>query len=390
MRYSLSAFVLICLIAFTGCESSKTALRKGDYDLAIKKSVKKLRKDPTNQKEVLVLEEAYKKAQLSDLDKINFMKKEGDPNSWEKIFNAYSRIKDRQEMIKSLPPLKVGTRTVSFEYINCDDEIIQAKQKAAEYFYVHALSLIQKGGKQNARIAYSEFEKVKQYYSDYKDIDQQLSKVSQLGLSNVLFKMKNQTRVPLPREFEEDLTKISLHELNQKWTKYYTKETKGMDYDFTILVNMKMIDVSPESVKEIHNTESREFQDGWNYALDEKGNVKKDSLGNDIKTPKTRRVSCEVIENVKKKSARIAGTVDYVNNSTGQLMKSEPIAADAFFENSSATALGDISALRPETKNKIGKPPVPFPSDFDLLLQAGTTLKSMTKDIIWRNKNLLN
>ena len=390
MRHYLSTLILLCLIAVIGCESSKTALRKGDYDGAVYKSVKKLRKNPSNQKEIPVLEEAYKKAQQSDLDKITFMKKEGNPDTWDDIFNYYLKIKNRQALVKPLPPLRVGGRTVSFEYINCDDEIIQAKQKAAEYFYAHALSLMEKGSRENARKAYYEFEKVKQYYNNYKDVDQQLSKTAQSGASNVLFKMKNQTHIPLPPQFEDDLTKISLHELNQQWVKYYTKDIKGMDYDYTILVNMKVIDVTPEAVKENHYNESKEFQDGWNYALDAKGNVKKDSAGNDIKSPKMKRISCEVIETLQKKSARISGTLDYINNQTGQLIRSEPLTADSFFENSSATAIGDLNALKPETKAKIGKKPVPFPNDFDLLLQAGTTLKNMTKDIIWRNKNLLN
>ena len=152
---------------------------------------------------------------------------------------------------------------------------------------------------------------------------------------------------------------------------------------------MKLIDVAPESVKEIQYVESKEVQDGWDYFLDNKGNVKKDSLGNDIKKPKYKTISCTVNETYQSKKAIISGSLDYINNDNNQLIKTDPITAESFFEYRSATGIGDLNALKPETKSKLGKLPVPFPSGFNMLLQAGQNLKSMVKDIIWRNKNVL-
>ncbi len=375
-------FSFILLLVF-GCAQRK--LQKGLYDEAIRISVRKLKKNPNNAKHLHIVEEAFTKANMRDNERINFLKKEGTPDIWDDIFNLYSAMKRRQSMVKSLsyiPP--------RISFTDYDEEIIQAKQKAAEYFYAHGVSLLEKGDKQSARSAYNDFVKVKNYYSDFKDVNDKISKAEALGTSYVIFKMENKANVILPKKFAEELFKISLNDLNRQWLRYHTQEQNNFDYDYTVLVNIKLIDVSPEQVKEVHSTETAEVKDGWQYVMDSKGNVMKDSLGNDIKTDKMVKVSCNIIETQQRKAARIAGSIDYLNNRTGQLIKADPITADAVFENFAAVAIGDQRALKPETKKKLGKTPVPFPPDPDLLMQAGTTLKDMVKNILNTNKNLLN
>jgi len=81
--------------------------------------------------------------------------------------------------------------------------------------------------------------------------------------------------------------------------------------------------------------------------------------------------------------------LDYINNSSGKLIKTAPVTSEAIFEHMSALAIGDISALKPETKKLIGRTPVPFPMDGDLIMQASAHLKQMVKDIMHANKGLL-
>ena len=59
------------------------------------------------------------------------------------------------------------------------------------------------------------------------------------------------------------------------------------------------------------------------------------------------------------------------------------------FEHHYTTANGDLNALKPETKKRLGGDPLPFPHDEPLILQAGDVLKKMTKDIGVRNKSFL-
>ncbi len=389
MKKIFGYILLLALVA--SCSSSSKLLNSGNYEGAINKAVKKLKSNKQNDKEIIVLEEAYQKANARNQERVTFLKKEGKPDNWDEIFSLYSKMKHQQEQVKPLLPLHIASqhRNANFVVVDYDDEIIQAKKNATEYFYAHALSLLEKNNKTDARKAHCELEKVKSFSSNYKDVDRELILAKNMGTSFVLFKMKNTTGVPLPPTFEEELTKISLTDLNSEWLQYHTNTVSGLNYDYTILVNMKNINVSPEGLKETNFSETKIIPDGFQYILDAHGNVKKDSLGNDIKQPKTKTIVCSVTETDQSKKAIIAGTLDYINNSTGQLMKTDPIASENFFEHRSLEAFGDINALTPATKAKLGNRPVPFPSGFDMLLQAGQTLKAMVRKIIYTNKNIL-
>ncbi|MBN4061851.1 MAG: hypothetical protein COA57_09970 [Flavobacteriales bacterium] len=374
--------ILLVILSLFGCAQKN--LNSGNYDAAIRKSVRKLKKKPNSQKHINILTTAWNKANGHNNDRIKFLKTEGRPSHWDEIYSLYMNLKRRQTLVKTLPSAPKG---ISFS--DYDGYIIQAKEKAAEYHYEYGNRLLKKGNREDARRAYNEFTKVKRYYEVYRDLNDMISRAEFAGASNVLFKMQNATPAQLPKQFEQELTKISLYELNRKWLKYHTQEVEGHEYDYTILVNMKVIDVSPQNVKEKHYEESKKIRDGWEYELDENGNVKKDSLGNDIKKPKFRTLTCKVIESQQTKAATIRGSLDFLNNRNGQLLKTAPIAADAFFEHISAKPLGDLRALSPETHQKTKNHPVPFPADGALILQAGTTLKKMVKGIIWENKGLL-
>lgn len=380
------AFVLLASL-MAGCVSSKKYYQRGYYDMAINKSVKKLRKKPDKQKEIQVLKESYALANQKDVEQINFLKVSGEPDIWDKIFNLNYSMKSRQDLVKTLPANIL--QAINYKYVNYDNEIIEAKKRAAEYFYAHALTLLAKNDRVAARQAYYELRKVKEYYSSYKDVDTQLQKALSLGTSNVLFKMQNLSGIPLPPDFEDELTKISLKDINREWINYDTKKVEGRFYDYSILVNIRVITVSPEQLKEVQYTESKDVQDGWQYVLDKNGNVMKDSLGNDIKVPKMKTITCNIIETQQHKSAAISGSLDYIDNRTSQLIKTDPITAQSVFENISVVPVGDVNALKPETKKKIGAKPLPFPPDPAMILQTGQILKGAIKEITDRNSNIL-
>jgi uncharacterized protein YceK len=53
-------FLFILTIILSGCGSSKKQLQKGNYDAAIQKAVKQLRKDPNDVKQIDILNQSYK------------------------------------------------------------------------------------------------------------------------------------------------------------------------------------------------------------------------------------------------------------------------------------------------------------------------------------------
>jgi len=89
-----------------GCGSSKKQLEKGNYDAAIQKAVKDLRKDPKDTKQIDILNQAYKIANEQDNERVRMLKMEGKPNSWDEIYLVY----------KALTTGSAGKNTAAFEY----------------------------------------------------------------------------------------------------------------------------------------------------------------------------------------------------------------------------------------------------------------------------------
>lgn len=387
-------FTLILTFAFTlpSCISPRKLYDHGQYDAATKAAVRKLQKGHKD-KHLVTLERSFVKANQQDIEKINFLKKQGTPDVWNEVFGIYTNMKFRQEMVRTVTPRSYRSgskRQVSFPFVNYDEEIIHAKQLSAEYYYARGAKLLANGNRRDARLAFEEFQNVKSLYRDYKDIDKQLGLAREQGTAHVFFKMENKSGAVLPQGFEAELKKMTLHELNGQWVQFDVAEQAGKSYDYTILLTLNGIAVSPDALKEVVTTETKEVPDGFQYVLDKNGNVMKDSLGNDVKIPKTKTIKCLVTEVQKHKEVSVTGVLDFYDLVNRQLVRSFPIKADSYFDNISAFAVGDFNALKPETKKKLEARPLPFPNELGMIMQSSTVLKNIAKDIIWNNHRILN
>ena len=383
MRILLSFLIIIFL--FVGCKSSSKQLERGDYDAALQKSAKKIKRNPSkNDDEVWVFNDAYNMATNRDNDAIARLKRKGDPALWGQIYRTYLKMDARQNLAISLPP--VG---IEYTEVNYTPDINNAKMKAAEYAYAKGEQLLAIDNRFEARKAHSRFLEVKSYDEHYKDVDNKLAEAKFFGTTNVYFKIVDNSQVVAPIGLIEEVQRINMDELNDVWKTYDTYVDTNKTYHYSIFLNLKLIDVSPEEVKENNYSETKEIEDGFDYELDANGNVKKDTAGNDIKIIKYKTIRCNVKELHQFKTARISGTIDYLDNYNNKLLKSEPITSDTKFEHHYAIANGDLNALKPETRRKLGVDPLPFPADEPLILQAGDVLKQMTKEIVVRNKNFL-
>ncbi len=384
-KFEYPCYILAVLILVASCASSEKLLEKGRYDDAINKAAKKLRKDPSDADELYVLKEAYKQANMFDTQEIQFLEAENRDENWLGIYLLYSQLENRQDVIRSLP----SSIRNQFTLVNYNDEIIQSKESAAEAMYQQGLDYLNRGDRWNARLAYKEFLDVTGIYPDYKDVQRLLEESRFLGTNFVLLQIENNSDVVLPEDFAAELKKISLTDLNTQWLRYETYADTAMSYDYYVVINLRQIDVSPESVNQETYTETKEIQDGMRYVLDEDGNVKKDSLGNDIRVPNMVRISAELEESIQHKEAIVGGSIDYVDLRTDQLMETEQISVNAVFEHFSAVVSGDKRALSEESKEKVGSRPVPFPTNEMMLMDAANLLKDRAKAIIYQKRDLL-
>lgn len=381
----LHVLLTLALVAF-GC-STQHYIQKAQFDTAVVKATEKIRKDWDDQQEIDYLKYAYSKANQIDKDKLAYLFESGEDNIWAEVHQRYSALHRRQEVVKTLPDQVLAE--IGYAPENYAKKISDSKKNAAEFYYQKGKDLMISKDKFQAREAYESFVKCKQYYANYKDVDQRIDEAQYVGTNHILFRMVNQSKVGLPEDFENEMLKISLKSLNQKWIDYDTKENENVFYDYYIQLTLKSIAVSPEDTRHSERVEEKEIEDGFKYVLDARGNVQKDTLGNDVKVPVYKIITCKVVETSQFKEAVINGTVDYINTVNGQLIKTHPVGATMVFDHHSAEGFGDFNALTTESRKKVEVGPLPYPPAPVMIMDAANILKENTKKIIYANKNLL-
>ena len=128
----------------------------------------------------------------------------------------------------------------------------------------------------------------------------------------------------------------------------------------------------------------KEIVDGWEYQLDEDGNVAKDSLGNDIKIDKIVLIKCRLFEFTQTKATQIIADVVYSNLNTNKILDTFTIDSEFIFENIYGRKRGDKRALTKNDRELLLAHRVPFPSNEQMVYDTGEDLKLKLKNIINR------
>lgn len=394
-RYIHFNRIITALAVFTllvaGCTSTQKLINEGNYDVAIARSVNKLQKNKTKEKHVLTLEEAYHKANKRDLDRINFLKREAASGNSVEVFRLYENIKERQNKIRPLMPLYANGQQVAFTFLDVDNELITWKREAADYLYSNAINLLEEDDKYLAREAYDQLVELNEMFPHYKDVDQRIEEAYNAGINWVLFKVVNRSPNLVPVEFETELYSLNFRTIEGKWFKIVTQpDARSNDrFDHRIDMVVDLVDVGTERQIEKVYTESKEIQDGWNYQYDENGNVMKDSSGNDIKIPKYKEISAEVTEITQTKAATFKGRMEIFDMNNSRIERTEPVNVNFIFEHCSAVVAGNKNALKPETLDKVKSRPVPFPSDFQMIMDGSQEIRPVVQNFIRRYRALL-
>jgi hypothetical protein len=383
-------FIFILTIILSGCGSSKKQLQKGNYDAAIDKAVKQLRRDPSDEKQIDILTQSYNSANAQNNERIRFLKMEGRPDSWDEIYLVYKALYDRQALVRTVTPLNANGRSVDFPYVDYMPEMVGAKRKAADFYYAHGNELMKNSTKEAYRQAFNEFVRAKDYVGDYEGIDRKIQEAKYQGMSRVFVSVQNSSIIKFPKEFEQDLLALDLPSLNSDWVEYHTQNlNNNTEYDYFVNVNIRNVAVSPDQTIQRDSVIKRDVEDGFTYVLDKKGNVMKDSLGNDIKQKKYKTLQCALVETIQSKACRIDGDVEVIQMNPNKVLKKDPIGAQSNFENISSRALGDIQALNAKQLERTKTAIVPFPSDIEMVIRCSESLKMAIRGAIQNNRRFI-
>lgn len=375
----------VLALSFLSCSSPAKILETGRYDDAIDLSVRRLA-GRAKKKEALVavLEEAFEKVTLRDMDRAAQLKESGRPEDWEQVYAIYRNVERRQEKIAPLLPLvdESGKKAV-FRFVKLDDLQKEAREEAAASLYNDALRIMEiarrTGDKDAARRAMGQLERISQYYRSYRDREILMEEARILGTTFVLVVMENRAPVILPIGLEADILQLGFGNQRDRWRIFHTIPEEGRVYDYQVAYMLMNVEASPEVVRERQYEESKEVQDGFVYVLDERGNVKKDTAGNDVKTPKMVRVKAFVTEQIQYKMIRLSGRLVFSDLRNSTVIETQDLGAESVFEHYASTFQGDPRALGEDSKRRIGNRPIPFPSDEYLLYEAAKRLKPLIR-----------
>ena len=375
-----------------GCGSAKKQLESGNYDAAINKAVTELRKNPKSSKDIETLERAMDIALERDNERIRFLKVEGRANAWDEIYLIYKKMSDRQSMVRTVTPIEYEGRTIQWPYVDYMQEMVEAKKKAADFYYAHGRELMENGTKDSYRQAYNEFVRATEYVGDgYEGIDQMMQEARYLGISRVYVTVKNYSSVNFPEDFVQNLLALDLPRLNSEWVEYYTTIPQNdTQFDYLVNVNMRTVGVSPDRQFQRDTLVKRTVEDGFDYVKDERGNVMKDSLGNDIKVKKYKELQCALIRTFQIKECVMEGDVEMLSLYPEKTIKKEPIGATSNFEHVSARAIGDENALSDDQKRMLKSEVIEFPTDLDMVLMCTENLKTAIRGFMETNKRFIN
>ncbi len=385
MKKLVLTALLSTLIACSGRKQIEKSINSGNYDVAITTALNKLRTNKNKKRKhdyALMLQDAYYKATDRDLNRIKHLKKDKNPELLKTIYDIYIDLNGRQEAIKPVQPLIVNGKKIRFKFNDYSDDIIKSRNKVSDYLYEKGLNLLELDDKFQIREAYDTFRYIESINPNYELTRSFMQEAHERGTAYVSVTIKNQTRQIIPKRLEDDLLNFDTYGLNQFWTVYHAIPNKGVAYDYSMQLQLKRINISPERIKEREIIREKEVVDGWEYELDSNGNVAKDSLGNDIKVDKIIKVRAKYLEFNQIKSTQVIADVVYFNTKTKELLDTFTIDSEFVFENYFASMRGDKRALESEDIKILDNRRVPFPTNEQMVYDTGEDLKRKLKDII--------
>ena len=386
-KFLLFSFIGL-LLSCSGVKKTQEALNSGNYETAINKAVMNIAENKTkksNQQYIVLLEEGYKKNTERELQHIKFLKKDGNAANYEEIFNAYGRLKSIQERIRPLLPLQIQDegRRAQFSFKNYDDDIIAAKSKLSEFLYNKANTLLTDANyKADFRNAYNDLNYLQEINPNYKDVISKIDEAYQKGLDYVIVDMTNNTNQIIPKRLEDELLNLNTYGLNSNWTEYHTNRIQNQVYDYQMEVSFQDINISPEQIREKQISKERQIKDGYTFVEDRNGNVVSDSLGNSIKVDKFKTVRCDFYQFTQFKSAQVTGVVNFIDLKKQQKINQYPLTSQFIFEHIYANYDGDKRALDNDLVSLLQLARVPFPSNEQMVYDAGEDLKNNLKNIL--------
>jgi hypothetical protein len=366
---------MIAMVSMVSCKSIEKMVEKGQYDEAILFAAEKLQGEVDKEtKYVKALEEAFFRVMREDLDQIERYERSNRKEYYGDIYDLYRKIEIRQARIRPfLPLISEDGYVATFQMIDPRNKLIEYSEKDAEYHYNRAVELLETyapNRKEKARNAYSALGNIGHYFDDYKDVEDLKDKAYHLGKEHVLITTAVANRPYLTSQHDYLLSQFNVEDLDRKWIEFHSFHKEGVQYDYEVVLNIGEVLFDRE--REVVNNYQREkvIQDGFRYVLDNRGNVMKDSLGNDIKEPNMITIRAQITEIERLKNAEIIAQVEVIDLRDDRIVDRQELRSPVIFRGYSSFFKGDRRAIDKRTYQRMDNFLEPYPSDYDMVYEG--------------------
>lgn len=367
---------MISISLLSACASADKMLERGEYDGLVRLATKKLSGKKKKDAYVLALEEGIEKVTRQDMARIDALKNSASAEDWEDIIRIARQIEERQRKVDPFLPLVSETGyQAKFTFVRTDKIINEAKITAVNLYEKELNDLVaeaRKGNKRTAQEAFHLIDHISSISNRHSNTELR-DEMRDLGINKIFLRIENNSQVFIPAGLEEELLTADFANFGGSWNRYYTEIDEDMQVDYHVVLRILDIATTHDEWHEFQYAHFKEVKDGWEYVLDAKGNVAKDSLGNDIKRDRIVKVHATVVETVQSKKALIRARMDIQDIHSGARIYSKPFEIEDCFSHTARNFFGDERALDPHLRQRIL--PVGYPSDAAMIWDAVQALK---------------
>jgi hypothetical protein len=368
---------VLALALLTSCASADKMLDRGDYDGLINLAARKLAGKKKKEAYVIALEEGVQKVTQLNMARIEALRLTNSAEAWEDIVSIAKKIQNRQDKISPLLPLiSENGYKAEFTFVRTGQIISEAKSTAVNLYEKRLVDMVtsaRQGNKASARNAYNLIDHIRSIGNEYTYRQDLRDEMRHLGINKIFVSVENKSHTFMPVGFEEELLALDYGRIGGSWDRFYTRLDENENIDYHVILEILDVRVGGEEWAEKHFPVSKEIVDGWEYVLDENGNVAKDSLGNDIKRDRIVHINATVVEMIQSKRALVSTRLEVVNVQNGARTFSRRLEIEDSFSHVARNIFGDERALEPNQRQRIL--PVGFPSDASLIWNAFQGLK---------------
>lgn len=374
------------------CSSVKRTQKytaKGQYDKAIDLAIKKLQQNRNSKNAgayIATIEEAFSKAVKEDLRNISRYNKGTNRSSIKNTYYTYIGLDERQNKIRPLLPFHNSKgKETKITLNNYDNEIKASKNTYVNFLYDEGNAFMNRQNRQDYRNAHHVFSELNDIEPNYKNVHQLLDEALFQGTDFVLVKLNNHSGKIIPAGLQSELLDFNTYNLDDLWTEYHAINNPRINYSYEINFDFRTIEISPERVIEKEYIRQKQLKNE-DVRRDRAGNIMRDSLGNPIKTIAYKNAEAKIEITTQQKNVLVGGTVIYFDLNQNRQINSYPLATEFVFENIFAKYTGDKEALTDDDLRWVRNRFIPFPSNEQMVLDAGHDIKNSLKNILRRNK----